>query len=261
MIWLDEGGRQRGVRLVAPPPTLCNEVEHFWIQESMPRQTWRIVPDTNAHAIFSIKQETKGLNANGFIVGARSEFLDIDVTNRVLTIGARFRPGVLPLLVRDSAEYFTDRGFTFDEIWGSHGSSLVQQMMDGTPSVALSNLTQFLLSRFRSNRASRVCDFLHGATSVTSLTRELEIPRRTLYNRMRASVGLPPKLALRIERMHEALFELNRGGSIAAVAAGAGYADQAHFTRETFCLLGETPAAWRRRGCPIVQDNNEVCGQ
>ena len=261
MIWLDEGGHQRGVRLVASPPALRDEVEHFWIQDSMPKTVWRIVPDINAHAIFSIKQEAKGLQANGYIVGARSEFLDTDVTNRVLTIGVRFRPGALPLLVRDSAEHFTDRAITFAEIWGRQGSSLVEQMMDGPPCIALSNLNQFLFGRFRSEGASRFSDFLYRATSVAFLTRESGMPRRTLYNRMRATIGLPPRLALRIERLHEALFELNNGGSIAAAAAGAGYADQAHFTRETVCLLGETPAVWRRRGCSIVQDNNELRGQ
>ena len=75
MIWLDEGGRQRGLRLIVPPPALRDRVEHFWIQETMPKTVWRIVPDINAHAIFSIKHDTKGLHANGYFVGARSEFL------------------------------------------------------------------------------------------------------------------------------------------------------------------------------------------
>jgi len=109
MIWLDEGGRQRGLRLIVPPPRLRDDVEHFWIQETMPKKVWRIVPDINAHAIFSITHETKGLRTNACIVGARSEFFDLDVTNHVLTIGMRFRPGVLPLLLRDSDEQFTDR--------------------------------------------------------------------------------------------------------------------------------------------------------
>ena len=258
MIWLDEGGRQRGLQLVAPAPALLDAVEHFWVQDSMPKKLWRIVPDMNAHAIFSVKQETKGLQANGCIVGARSKFIDSDVTNRVLTIGVRFRPGVLPFLVRDSAEHFTDRGIAFGEIWGRQGSSLVEQMMDGPPWVALSKLTQFLLDRFRSDGASRLSNLLPGVSSVACLTRELGMPRRTLYNRMRATIGLPPKLALRIERMHKALSELNNGRSIASAAADAGYADQSHFTREAVCLLGDTPAVWRRRRCPIVQDNDET---
>jgi len=44
MIWLDEGGRQRGLRLIVPPPALRDQVEHFWIQETMPKTIWRIVP-------------------------------------------------------------------------------------------------------------------------------------------------------------------------------------------------------------------------
>jgi AraC-like DNA-binding protein len=258
MIWLDEGGRQRGLGLIASPPALGDHVEHFWIQETMPKKVWRIVPDINAHAIFSIKHETEGLRANGCIVGARSGFFDLDVTNHVLTIGVRFRPGVLPLLVRDSAKQFTDRSVPFGEIWGLEGSLLVERMMEGSPGDALLSLTQFLSGRFRSVTTPQSSDSLHSATSVTGLTRALSMSQRTLYNHVLATVGLPPKLALRIERIHEALFEVNTGGSLAAAAAGAGYSDQAHFTRETVSLLGETPAAWRRRGCPIVQDKNEL---
>jgi AraC-like DNA-binding protein len=258
MIWLDEGGCQRGLQLIFPPPRLRGDVEHFWIQQAMPKNVWRIVPDINAHAIFSIKRETNGLRTNVCIVGARSEFFDLDVTNHVLTIGVRFRAGVLPLLVRDSAERFTDRSIAFDEIWGCTGSSLVERMMDGSPGHALSSLTQFLLERFPSHRTAPLSPLAQGAASVTSLTRELGVPRRTLYNRVLTTIGLSPKLALRIERMHDALFELNSGAPLAAAAVGAGYSDQSHFTRETVSLLGEAPAAWRRRGCSIVQDNNEL---
>src|SRR5262245_35493312 len=115
MIWLDEGGRQRGLQLIVPPHRLHDDVEHFWMQETMPKKVWRIVPDINAHAICSIKAEREGLRTNAFIVGARSEFFDLDVTNHVLTIGVRFRPGRLPFLVQDSAEQFTDRSIAFDE--------------------------------------------------------------------------------------------------------------------------------------------------
>ena len=135
MIWLDEGGRHRGRRLIAPPPTVREDIEHFWIQETLPKKVWRIVPDVNAHAIFSVTHDAKGLHANACIVGARSESFDLDVTNRVLTIGVRFRLGVLPFLVRDSAGQFTDRSIAFDEIWGREGSSLVEQMMDGPRSL------------------------------------------------------------------------------------------------------------------------------
>jgi AraC-like DNA-binding protein len=39
--------------------------------------------------------------------------------------------------------------------------------------------------------------------------------------------------------------------SWAAIAAMAGYADQAHLTRELHALLGETPSAWRARGSAV----------
>jgi hypothetical protein len=48
MIWLDEGGRQRFTRLIAPPPRLRGVVEHFWTQQQLPGATWRVVPDISA---------------------------------------------------------------------------------------------------------------------------------------------------------------------------------------------------------------------
>ena len=80
MIWLDEGGRQRDSGLIAPPPSLCGAVEHFWIHQRLPRRRWRVVPDLSAHVIFSLA----GSTAVCRIVGAREDPSAIS-TSRVAT--------------------------------------------------------------------------------------------------------------------------------------------------------------------------------
>jgi AraC-like DNA-binding protein len=98
---------------------------------------------------------------------------------------------------------------------------------------------------------------LDGLTSVRELAQVLQRSRRGAYNRVTEVVGLPPKLALRIHRLHKALFELNKGRSLADAAAIAAYSDQAHFSREAVRLLGESPGVWRRRAdCSFVQDSH-----
>jgi hypothetical protein len=75
MIWLDEGGRHRDARLIAPPPSLRGVVEHFWIHQQLPKVTWRVVPDLSAHVIFYLSGSTAACR----IVGARTPYCDLDV--------------------------------------------------------------------------------------------------------------------------------------------------------------------------------------
>ena len=65
-------------------------------------------------------------------------------------------------------------------------------------------------------------------------------------------IGLSPKVVARILRLHAGLSALVREPETtgAAAAAGAGYADQSHFIRDSHDLLGETPEAFRARGRP-----------
>jgi AraC-like DNA-binding protein len=182
------------------------------------------------------------------------------VTGRLLTIGARLRPGVLPLLVRDSALHFTDRSISLEDVYGLDATLLIEQMVELSPREALKRLAQFLSKR-SGTPAPLSGGVPHGITSVSGLAHSLNISRRSVHKRISSTVGLSPKLALRIHRMQGALYELNKGCSLADAAAGAGYSDQAHFTRETVSLLGEPPAAWRNRGFPFVQDIQSRCGQ
>jgi len=252
MVWLDEGGSQRGLGLIPAPPAMGHLVEHFWIQKSMPKEVWRIVPDLSAYVVFSTTDGPHELRADCHIVGPRSTFFDLDARGRRLSIGVRLRPGVLPLLIKDSAAKFTNRRVRLDDIAGSSATRLLERMVEVSPRNAVDRLAQFLFERLPSVTATLNLD---GVTSVCQLAEALQRNRRSAYNRFSTTVGLAPKLALRIHRLHQALLRVNRGYSFADAAASAGYSDQAHFSRETTRLLGEPPSVWRRRGnCSFVQD-------
>jgi AraC-like DNA-binding protein len=96
--------------------------------------------------------------------------------------------------------------------------------------------------------------------TVRHLAEWLHLAPRSLRDRMYRDIGTSPKRTLRILRLHRSLHEAWRcgldgrlpgGGLLAFVAHEAGYADQAHFTREARALLGEAPSNWYARGSAV----------
>ena len=77
---------------------------------------------------------------------------------------------------------------------------------------------------------------------------QLGIGERQLRRRCQAAVGYGPRMLNRVLRFRRFVSRIDAGGDIdlATIAAEAGYADQAHLTRESNELAGLTPAALAR---------------
>ncbi|MEV4620099.1 helix-turn-helix domain-containing protein [Asanoa sp. NPDC049573] len=84
---------------------------------------------------------------------------------------------------------------------------------------------------------------------VGALAERLGVGRRTLEVGFRREIGLSPATVARVSRLQRAFGLLGQGAALARAAAGAGYADQPHFTRETRAMVGLTPAQL----CAFVQ--------
>jgi AraC-like DNA-binding protein len=81
-----------------------------------------------------------------------------------------------------------------------------------------------------------------GAVRVTDLAAGVGRSHRYLIALFREQIGTTPKIAARVLRYERAARLLARGGvSLAQVAAGCGYADQSHLTREFTTFAGMTP--------------------
>ena len=81
------------------------------------------------------------------------------------------------------------------------------------------------------------------ATPVPALASAVGLGERQLRRRFTAAVGYGPKTLARIVRFRVALGRVRAGEPLAAAALAAGYADQAHMTRELVALGGRTPGA------------------
>lgn len=114
----------------------------------------------------------------------------------------------------------------------------------------LSGSTPALRGLLPLRRLHDVRDYLagHAAENVTSM--ELErisgLDRFALARHFRALFGTTPHRFLVMRRLEDARRRLLGGESLADVAAGAGFADQAHFTRHFRKAYGLTPGRWAK---------------
>jgi len=81
-----------------------------------------------------------------------------------------------------------------------------------------------------------------GRARIDDLVARTGWSHRHVTTRFRVQIGLSPKAAAGVVRFERATADLGRG-SLAELAAGHGYADQSHFTREVVRYAGEPPRA------------------
>jgi AraC-like DNA-binding protein len=111
-----------------------------------------------------------------------------------------------------------------------------------------------VVTRFVSVAASREADPLVAVAArqvlserVEAIARDLGISERQLRRRFHAAVGYGPKTLARVQRFGRFVAAVDAGRTdLAAMALDAGYADQAHLTREAGRLAGLPPAAFIR---------------
>ena len=169
-------------------------------------------------------------------------------------VGVRFRPGSAGSLCRMPASELVDVVVRADEILGREAAELADR-------VACAASPATVLQRFV---ATRVADAerpdpvvtetvrrLHQGAALSSLRSALHLSERQLRRRCHASVGLSPKVLHRVLRFQYFLALAQRifaegppdasVASVARLANDAGYAEQAHLSRECRRLTGQTP--------------------
>lgn len=271
MVLLDQAGDGADrLRIVPERGPLSAFVEHYWVEDmsagaARDLGSWRIVPDTCGHVLFHIFRDACGGQRHGGLrlVGARSTFVDIDKRRRLLTLGARLRPGALGALMSSPAVEITDRSVALEDVIGASVSGIAQRLYDehrSCPEVALGVLRTMLAPLLLSPRDNimqprtaaiiGVLERHRGRITATAVADEVGVSPRTLRQLMRERVGIGAKRFARICRVHHIIRGAAAGGrSWVEMALDAGYADQPHLIRDFDALLGETPPRFlARRG-------------
>jgi AraC-like DNA-binding protein len=167
--------------------------------------------------------------------------------------GLRFPPGKAPGFLGAPASELLDSRVPLADLWGEAAAASVVGRLAAaeSPEGAADVLDEVIACRVGEAPSSdpiidHLVAILSGqpdANGVVQLASQvLSVGERRLHRHCRAAVGYGPKMLERVLRFQRARRLARETCSLATVAAMAGYADQAHLTRESRRLAGRTPS-------------------
>jgi AraC-like DNA-binding protein len=236
-----------------PAPQLSRLVSSVWIQKVAGdgrAYVHRTVPNGSAEIAWA-------LGTGSVVVSGPTRRPRVaTLTPGTTVVGIRFRPGVASSIFGPAAPELVDLSLEVDRVWGRRARTLAERLAEaGSPEQAARLLEQEVAHRSESGMES---DPLVMAAigrlqpwrpdDVGAWAAGLFISPRQLRRRFVAAFGYGPKTFQRIRRFQGflALSQLHHVDhhGLARLASVAGYADQAHLTRECSELTGLTPRAF-----------------
>ena len=234
-----------GYREWAPPPALRGSVSCLWasvVPDGCPQVTL-VLPDACSDLIW---QSGRGVYVAGPDTGPAPEPL----AGGSILAGVRLRPGAGgPVLGLPLTELVDQRAEAADV--GSGLTAALARRADG--GLAPGEAMRLMVAEVGRAVATGPADPLVTAaarllaspgTLADGTADSLGVSERQLRRRCQAAVGYGPATLRRVLRFRRFLALIDAGErDLARAAAGAGYADQPHLTRECARLAGLPPAA------------------
>lgn len=192
----------------------------------------------------------------GIVHGPQSRYYMAGPKPAGVVVGASFRPGMAAAILGASLPELLDRHVSIEELWGYRGLDLHERLAAiRDPRAICRALEVELIARI--HRPLLIHPAVAHALRPTP-HRVSEIQEQSGYSARRfielfhSAVGLTPKHYYRVRRFSGALARMARAtkrgdAKLADVALDAGYADQAHFSREFRELAGVAPSTYRPR--------------
>jgi AraC-like DNA-binding protein len=224
-------------RELPPPHELAHLVRCLWIRTGTGGETL-VLPDGCLDLV------VRGGHAN--VAGPDTGPVPSRVARDEVVIGLRLRPGAGGAALGVPADELRDRRVPLEDLWGRAGREL-GELADGDPMALAAAAAPHLLAAAPDPRVLEAARRLSRApgTPLPELAAAVELGERHLRRRFAAGVGYGPKTFARVARFRAALGLVRGGAPLASAALAAGYADQAHMTREMAALAGRPPGALR----------------
>jgi AraC-like DNA-binding protein len=224
-------------RELPPPPDLAHVVRCIWQREGTGNDTL-VLPDGCVDVV--------ARGGRALVAGPDTGPQQVTVAVGERIAGVRFHPGAGGAALGVPADELRDGRLTLEEVWGAPGRAIGERAEADAFALVAALRTRLAAAAPdpRVLAAARRLDHAPG-TRIPALADATGIGERQLRRRFAAAVGYGPKTFARIARFRRALALIRAGEPAAAAAYAAGYADQAHMTREMRAFAGLTPAALR----------------
>jgi AraC-like DNA-binding protein len=183
--------------------------------------------------------------------GARSSAYVKDVSKPAPGVGAALHADAAWPLLGVPAGELAERHVDLVDLWGAAVPQMRERILEAaSPEAALELFENELSRRLPTVRGvhplvAHALARLRSGVPVADVVRETGYSHRTVSSVFREAVGLTPKVWSRVQRFQRALAAISARRPLASVASLAGYADQAHLTREFGEIAGLTPSAYR----------------
>jgi AraC-like DNA-binding protein len=184
-----------------------------------------------------------------FVCGPLSAPLDTQVHAQVQSASLVFRPWLLAPVLGVRAGALVDRLVDRAQLPSAAADTLVQACAAACDSAGhVPALWGAVDALFRPVPPPQFAFDVLLADGVLAAAAACGVSERQYRRRFVDAMGLAPAQWVRLARWERALPELLAGAAppLGELAAGAGYADQAHLTRDTRALAGTPPARLQR---------------
>jgi AraC-like DNA-binding protein len=226
-------------RELPPPPDLAPLVACVWTTVA---KGGRILPDGCADIVWD--------GADLVVAGPATVALPSPAAG-TRAFGVRFRLGAAGTALGLPAEELTDLGHVpLVDVWTRDGDAIrAATATGGLPGLVDALRGRLLAAEIDPLARAAAVGLARPGARVAVLGAQLGISERQLRRRFADAVGYGPKTLARVLRFQRFLALAARGDfapggdrDLAGLAFAAGYADQAHLTRECRRLAGRTPA-------------------
>ena len=247
-----------------PPGALAGLVDRFWaVRWDLPPGTvhqQQVLTHPGANMSVGNANVTPAARRPG-PVEARLNGVARGLATRVLVgqgwaVAALTRPGGLGAFISGPAAGFTDRVVPLGPAIGVDEAALVGQLLREPAEAARVEMLAAALEQAVDPERVAAAHQVAGAARLAEVNREVRrladlcalagLRPRTLQRMFLQYAGVSPTWVIRRYRLLEAAESVREGSRVswAEVAAGLGYADQAHLTRDFRAAIGQTPAAY-----------------
>jgi AraC-like DNA-binding protein len=220
-------------RELAPPHELAHLVRCLWIRTGTGDETL-VLPDGCLDVVVR--------EGRAVVAGPDTGPVPGHVRRGEVVTGLRLRPGVGGAALGIGAEELRDQRVELEDIWGRAGREVGERAGEDPAALALALRPRLAAAALDLRVLEAARRLIRApATPVPELGAAVGLGERHLRRRFAAAVGYGPKTFARVARFRVALGLVRMGEPLATAALAAGYADQAHMTREMVELAGHTP--------------------